>query len=51
MVIVMPGIYLAVARLFATPRMARWALPPFMALVLAAAVLAYPFVPVPAISL
>jgi predicted membrane-bound dolichyl-phosphate-mannose-protein mannosyltransferase len=51
MVIVMPGIYLAVARLFSTPRMARWALPPFMALVLAAAVLAYPFVPLPAISL
>jgi len=50
MVIVMPGIYLGVALLFSRPGLARWALPPFMALVLAAAVLSYPFVPLPVVS-
>ena len=49
MVIVMPGIYLAVARLLTRPRMlARWALPACSwLLVLAAAVLTYPFLPLP----
>jgi len=52
MVIVMPGIYLAVATLLTrSPRLLRWALPPFLLLVAAAAVLAYPFVPLPRISL
>jgi 4-amino-4-deoxy-L-arabinose transferase-like glycosyltransferase len=51
MVIVMPGIYLAVASLLARPgRLSRWVLPPFMALVLAAAVLGYPFVPLPQVN-
>jgi predicted membrane-bound dolichyl-phosphate-mannose-protein mannosyltransferase len=49
MVIVMPGIYLAVARLFSRGAMARWALAPFMAVVLAATVLTYPFLPLPVI--
>lgn len=47
MVIVMPGIYLAAARLLCLPRMPRWGLWLFMVLVLAAAVLTYPFLPVP----
>jgi hypothetical protein len=51
MVIVMPGIYLAVARLLAQPKLARWVLPPFLALMLASAVLAYPFLPLPPLSL
>ena len=51
MVIVMPGIYLAVARLLSQSWAVRWVLPPFLALVLAAAVLAYPFLPLPPISL
>jgi len=51
MVIVMPGIYLAVASLLTRPGwLARWALPPFVALLLAAAVLSYPFLPLPQIS-
>ncbi len=48
MVIVMPGIYLAVARLFTSPRMPRTAIGVFLLLVLAAAVLTYPFLAVPA---
>ena len=44
MVIVMPGIYLALARLFSRPRMPRWALGGWLGLVAAAAVLCYPFV-------
>jgi hypothetical protein len=51
MVIVMPGVYLAVASLLARRgRLSRWVLPPFMALVLAAAVLGYPFVPLPQVN-
>ena len=50
MVIVMPGMYLAVAWLLSKRVMARWALPPFMVLLVAAAVLSYPFVPLPTIS-
>ncbi len=48
MVIVMPGIYLAVARLFTRPRVPAWGLGAFLALVLAATVLTYPFLPLPA---
>ena len=51
MVIVMPGIYLALARLFSRPRMARWPLVIWLALVAAAAVLSYPFVALPLVSL
>jgi dolichyl-phosphate-mannose-protein mannosyltransferase len=51
MVIVMPGIYLALARLFSRPRMPRWALGGWLALVLVAVVLTYPFVAVPVVSL
>ena len=50
MVIVMPGIYLALARFFSRPWMPRWALGGWLVLVLAAAVLAYPFVALPAAS-
>ena len=48
MVVVMPGIYLAVARLFTRPRMPRTATGVFLLLVLVAAVLTYPFLAVPA---
>jgi len=51
MVIVMPGIYLAVARLFTRPRTSPWSLAAFLLLLAAAAVLSYPFVPLPAFSL
>jgi predicted membrane-bound dolichyl-phosphate-mannose-protein mannosyltransferase len=51
MVIVMPGIYLALARAFSRPWMPRWALGGWLVLVLAAAVLTYPFVALPAFSL
>ena len=50
MVIVMPGIYLAVARLFTRPRTSPWALAAFMVLVVAATVLLYPFLAVPALN-
>jgi dolichyl-phosphate-mannose-protein mannosyltransferase len=48
MVIVMPGVYLGVARLFTSPRMPRPATAIFVLLVIAAAVLTYPFLAVPA---
>jgi predicted membrane-bound dolichyl-phosphate-mannose-protein mannosyltransferase len=48
MVIVMPGIYLAVARLFSLPRMPAWARVAFLCLVVAATVLTYPFLALPA---
>jgi dolichyl-phosphate-mannose-protein mannosyltransferase len=51
MVIVMPGIYLALARVFSRPWMPRWALGGWLVLVLAAAVLTYPFLAFPAFSL
>jgi predicted membrane-bound dolichyl-phosphate-mannose-protein mannosyltransferase len=51
MVVVMPGVYLALARLFSRPRMPRWALGGWLALVAAAAVLLYPFVALPVVSL
>jgi len=51
MVIVMPGIYLALARAFTRPWMPRWALGGWLTLVAAAAVLTYPFLAIPAISL
>ena len=51
MVIVMPGIYLALARAFSRPWMPRWALGGWLALVVAATVLTYPFLPFPVISL
>jgi hypothetical protein len=51
MVVVMPGIYLALARLFSRPRMPRWALGGWLALVAAAAVLLYPFLALPVVSL
>jgi len=51
MVIVMPGIYLALARAFTRPWVPRWVLGGWLALVLAAAVVLYPFVPIPAVSL
>jgi dolichyl-phosphate-mannose-protein mannosyltransferase len=51
MVIVMPGIYLALARAFSRPWMPRWVLGGWLALVVAAVVLTYPFVSIPAISL
>ena len=47
MVIVMPGIYLAVARMLAHPRVWRWALGTFIFLLLAASVLTYPFLALP----
>jgi predicted membrane-bound dolichyl-phosphate-mannose-protein mannosyltransferase len=50
MVIVMPGIYLALALAFTRRWMPRWALALWLLLVVAAAVLTYPFLPVPAIS-
>ena len=50
MVIVMPGIYLAVARLFTRPRTPPWSLAAFMVLVVAATVLLYPFLAVPALN-
>ena len=50
MVIVMPGIYLAVARLFTRPRTSSWSLAAFMVLVVAATVLTYPFLPLPALN-
>ena len=50
MVIVMPGIYLALATCFSRPWMPRWALGGWLALVLAAVVLTYPFVALPAIN-
>jgi hypothetical protein len=50
MVIVMPGIYLALARCFSRPWMPRWALGGWLALVLAAVVLTYPFVALPAVN-
>jgi hypothetical protein len=51
MVIVMPGIYLALARLFSRPWMPRWILGGWLGLVATAAVLCYPFVALPAVSL
>jgi predicted membrane-bound dolichyl-phosphate-mannose-protein mannosyltransferase len=51
MVIVMPGIYLALARLFSRPRMPRWALGGWLGVVTLAAVLSYPFLALPAVSL
>jgi dolichyl-phosphate-mannose-protein mannosyltransferase len=50
MVIVMPAIYLALARAFSRPWMPRWALGGWLVLVLAAAVIAYPFLAFPAIN-
>jgi predicted membrane-bound dolichyl-phosphate-mannose-protein mannosyltransferase len=49
MVIVMPGIYLALARAFSRPWMPRWVLGGWLLLVLAAVVLTYPFVALPAL--
>jgi dolichyl-phosphate-mannose-protein mannosyltransferase len=51
MVIVMPGVYLALARLFTAPWMPRWALAGWLGLVAAAAVLLYPFLALPVVSL
>jgi hypothetical protein len=51
MVIVMPGIYLALARAFTRPWMPRWALAAWLGLVVAGVVLTYPFLPVPVVSL
>ncbi len=51
MVIVMPGVYLIVARLLAHPRLPRWAVAVWIVLALAAAVLAYPFTPLPDLKL
>ncbi len=51
MVIVMPGVYLIVARLLAHPRVPRWAVGVWLALAFAAAVLAYPFTPLPDLRL
>jgi predicted membrane-bound dolichyl-phosphate-mannose-protein mannosyltransferase len=50
MVIVMPGIYLALARAFTRPWMPRWALGSWLALVGAAAVLSYPFLVLPVVN-
>jgi dolichyl-phosphate-mannose-protein mannosyltransferase len=50
MVIVMPGIYLALARAFSRRWMPRWVLGGWLVLVLAAAVLSYPFLALPAIN-
>jgi hypothetical protein len=49
MVIVMPGIYLALARAFSRPWMPRWVLGGWLLLVLVAVVLTYPFVAIPAL--
>jgi dolichyl-phosphate-mannose-protein mannosyltransferase len=49
MVIVMPGIYLALARAFSRQWMPRWVLGGWLLLVLAAVVLTYPFVAIPAV--
>jgi predicted membrane-bound dolichyl-phosphate-mannose-protein mannosyltransferase len=51
MVIVMPGIYLALARLFSRAWMPRWVLGCWLALVAVAVVLSYPFLALPAVSL
>ncbi len=51
MVIVMPGVYLIVARLLAHPRIPRRAVAVWIVLALAAAVLAYPFTPLPDLRL
>jgi dolichyl-phosphate-mannose-protein mannosyltransferase len=51
MVIVMPGIYLALARCFSRPWMPRWALGSWLALVVVAVVLSYPFVSIPVINI
>ena len=51
MVIVMPGIYLALARGFSRPWMPRWALGSWLALIVAAVVLSYPFVSIPVINI
>jgi hypothetical protein len=50
MVIVMPGLYIAAARLALHPRMPGWLLGAWLGCVLAAAVLLYPFtaLPIPA---
>ena len=50
MVIVMPGIYLALARAFTRGWMPRWALGGWLLLVLGAVVLSYPFLALPAIN-
>jgi len=47
MVIVMPGIYIAVARLVAHPRAPRWLVGLWIAAVAVAVVLMYPFMPLP----
>jgi hypothetical protein len=47
MVIVMPGIYIAVARLVAHPRAPRWLVGLWIAAVAVAVVLMYPFTPLP----
>ena len=47
MVIVMPGIYAAIVHLFARWRPQRWVLISWGALVLVAAILMYPFTPLP----
>jgi len=51
MVIVMPGIYLALARGFSRPWMPRWALGFWLALVVAAVVVSYPFVSIPVVNI
>jgi dolichyl-phosphate-mannose-protein mannosyltransferase len=51
MVIVMPGIYIALARLFTRPRWRHWPLGIWLALVAAAAILSYPFVALPVVGL
>jgi predicted membrane-bound dolichyl-phosphate-mannose-protein mannosyltransferase len=51
MVIVMPGIYLALARAFSRSWIPRWVLGGWLVLVLAAVVLTYPFLAFPAFSL
>jgi len=50
MVIVMPGIYLALALIFTRRWMPHWALGLWLLVVLASAVLTYPFLPFPAIG-
>ena len=47
MVLVMPGVYLLVARLFAQRWMPRWALVGWVAAVVLSAVVLYPFTPLP----
>jgi len=51
MVIVMPGIYLALARAFSRPWVPRWALGGWLLLVLAGTVLSYPFLALPALNI